>query len=453
MTKTVKKSAGNKVRSISEDTWTTTEYGARLFSMGGNLYGPKSQMFKLAVGAACIDVLAQDVSKTPFELRRYVTNGSVVVQPKEHRAAALLKRGPNDYMGPVEFLRTVVSQLSVYSEYFIAARRRNNMELAEFVGIPRGNITDIAVNVEARKWYYDINPQTQHEMALFGWAQGRQTHRDVAHIKRRSLNGFDVLSTSSLSAGAFDLLGKMQSHQAGSYSNGGIPQVAFTFPDGLTDEQFERLKIGLAKSMKKAQGDGTPIILEGSDGVVPQVEKLSVTATDSEFIKANVAAAMDVIRYFRVPPHKVYLMESIKYDNMDSAERVYVDDTLCSYFADIEEALNKVLLTNEERDEYFFKFDVESAYALNPTEKQKIIESRWTKGMIEQDEMRRAIGMNTYGGDVGRARTFSSNQIVVDKDNNVLISAGGNKPGDDEKEIEIEETEKPKKGAVVQLVG
>ena len=433
MTKTDKKSPGMQARGISDDTWTFAEYGDRLFSIGGNLFGPKSAMFKLAVAAACLDVIAQDVSKTPLELRRYTENGSELVSPKEHPSAKFLKTGPNTFLGAKEFLRIMAYQLSVSSEYLIIGRRARSGELLEYSGIPKTNISEITVNTTARKWYYDINASTSHDKALFGWAEGKNVHSDVGHIKRRTMNGLDVMSTASLSSGALKLMSEMSDFQSGTYSNGGVPTVAFTFPDGLTDKQFERLQVGIDKSLKKARKDGTPMILEGADGVVPKIERLSESTGDKEFIKSQLSAGMDIIRYFRVPPHKVYLMESIKYDNMDSAERVYVDDTLCSYFSDIQEGMDKALLTEKERMEYFHAFDIEQAYALDPKEKNEIIRQRWISGMITEDEMRQKIGLNTYGGARGKNRTFSGNLIVVDEDNNVLIRSGGNKPGEDDK--------------------
>ena len=425
------KSPGMQVREIGTDTWTFAEYGDRLFSIGGNLFGPKSAMFKLAVAAACLDVIAQDVSKTPVDLRKITDLGSEIVKAKDHPAAGFLKIGPNTFLGAKEFIRIMTYQLAVHSEYLIIGRRDRSGKLIEYSGVPCSNIQEVSVNADARKWFYDIHAHTEHDEALFGWAKGKKVHTEVGHIKRRSMNGLDVMSTASLSSGALKLMSEMSNYQSGTYSNGGVPTVAFTFPDGLTDDQFERLQAGIDKALKKAKKDGTPLILEGSDGVVPKVERLSESTGDKEFVKANMAAGMDIIRYFRVPPHKVYLMESIKYDNMDSAERVYVDDTLCSYFSDIQEAMDRALLTGEERKEYFHSFDIEEAYALDPKEKNEIIKSRWISGMISEDEMRRKIGMNTYGGPRGKNRTFSGNFIVVDENNKVLIRAGGNKPGEE----------------------
>ena len=420
--------SGMTVRSVS-DEWTFAEYSDRLFSIGGSLFGSKGEMFKLAVSAACIDVIWQDVSKTPICLKRRTDRGSELIKPSEHPAAALLNAGPNEFTNPVEFLKQVAMNLAIDSEYFIAGRRNNKGDLLEFCGIQKDNVSDPVVNDIARKVYYDVRPSTLYQQAVFGWASGRLSSREIAHIKRRSMNGVDVYSTARISKEALKLLSSLQSDRLDHFGNSGLPQMALAFPDGLTDEQFGRLKEGIRKSFNNAKKDRTPVILEGSDGTLPELSPLSASAADAEYIKNNTAAAMDICRFYRVPPHKVFLLESVKYDNMEPAERVYVDDTLCSYYIDIEWGLNEALLTSKERQEFFFEFDREAAYATNPEVRQKVLESRWKNGMITKNEMRRSIGHNELGSD-GEVYMMSGNFIVVDEDNEILIRAGGNRPDD-----------------------
>lgn len=457
------KSDGMAVRDVrTKSEWTFAEYGDRLFSIGGNIYGSKSEIFKLAISVACIDVLTQDVAKTDLVLRRYTDKGSKAVKPSEHKVAELLKFGPNEFMGTHEFLKMATANLAVASEYYVATRRTSGLEVTEFAGIPKANVSSVQVNTEKRKLYYQISPSTLFDQTVYGWASGMQDHKDLAHIKRRSLNGVDIIANSTAAANAISLLSSMQSQQSGQYENGGLPKVAFTFPDGLTDDQFARLKDGLQKSLKKSQKDGTPIILEGADGVVPQVHNLSETAKDQDYVKGNINAAMDVIRYFRVPPHKVFLMESIKYDNMDSVERVYVDDTLSGLFKDIEEGLSRVLLTTEERREYFIEFDKESAYAMSPEIRQKIADSRWKNGIWTKNQTLSYLGQNQIGTE-GDIYMMSGNFVLTDDKNEIIMRAGGNKPDDEldengepKKPVDEDDEDskkKPEKSNVVQLTG
>jgi HK97 family phage portal protein len=222
-----------------------------------------------------------------------------------------------------------------------------------------------------------------------------------------------------------------------------MPTVAFQFPDELTDIQFDRLNKGINESIEKSKKSGKPIILEGKGGKVPEIEKLTMTSADADFVKSNIAAANEMLRYFRVPPHKAFLLESVKYDNLDSAERTYVDDTLTSYFQCICEGLAPVLLTEEEQDDYFLEFDAEMAFSMDPERRQKIVESRWKNGMITYDDMRTEIGFNAVGGEAGQVRMMSGNFVLVDEKNEVVLKAGGNAPDATKEDGEPAETTKP----------
>jgi HK97 family phage portal protein len=227
----------------------------------------------------------------------------------------------------------------------------------------------------------------------------------------------------------------MQKFQSDLFSNGGMPILALTFPDGLTDEQWQRLNKDLQAQAKKAREKGVPFILEGQgiSGQSPKVEKMSQTAADAEFLKANNAVFTDVCRYYGVPPHKVYLFDGVKYDNVTPYERAYVTDSLVPIFDAITEALHPVLLTEDEQDEYFIMFDKDQAYAADPEQRQKVINDQWKTGLITKNQALDELGFNTIG-DAGEVYLFSGNFVMTDTNNEVILKAGGNAPGEEDTE-------------------
>jgi HK97 family phage portal protein len=430
------KSLGLSVRHFGADDshlWTTTNLG-ELFQQGYVAAGSRQAMLRLAVSLKCIDVLSRDFARTPMYLFEWMKGGAKIVDPSDHRVAKMLATRTSRYYGTKEFKRIAASYLATASQYYVAARRNGKDDLLEVQGIPH---TDVNIRVEPkqRRYVYDVTANGLHAEAQYGWAQrrGGLLDTEMAHIRLRSMNGYDAIATSNVARAAFDLLNHMNKFQTDLFNNGGMPILGITFPEGMTDEQWERLNKELTAQAKKSREKGVPFILEGANGEVPKVEKMSLTAVDTEFLKANTAAMMDICRFYGVPPHKAYVFDSVKYDNLDSIERLYVDDSLVPLFDAFCEALQPVLLTEEEQEKYFVGFDKEAAYASDPLQRQKVIESRWKNGQIEYDEMREAIGYNAAGGKLGRQRMFSGNFVVVDEKGEVVLKAGGNAPGDDDK--------------------
>lgn len=433
--------------------WTTTNL-QDLFQMGYVAMGSRSAMFRLAISLKCIDVLSRDVAKTPVYLYRRKKGGAEIVEPNEHPVARMLAGRTSRYYGIKEFLRIATAHLATASQFYVAVRRNRKGELLEAQGIPH---TDVSVKVDpkARRYVYDVTANGQHAQAQYGWAMGGLLDDQMAHIRLRSMNGIDPIATSAVARATFDLLTAMNKFQSDLFRNGGMPILALTFPDGMTDEQYQRLRKEMADQARGAREHGLPFILEGNGGSkegggqIPKLEKMSLNALDTDFLKANVAVMEDVCRGYNVPPHKVYLLGSQKYDNLTSIDRMFVQDSLVPIFDTICEALHPVLFTEEEQAEYYIEFDAEAAYTADPEQRQKVIESRWKNGMLEYDEMREELGYNTVGGDQGRYRMFSGNFVVVDAKGNVIMRAGGNAPGEDGDEDKKSE---PKKEARLKLV-
>lgn len=428
----VAKSDGLAVRNFgagSDHLWTTTNLH-ELFQQGYVAAGSRDLMLRLAVSMKCIDVLSRDVARTPAYLFKRKKGGAEIVEPTAHPVARMLATRASRYYGIKEFMRITTAYLATASQFYVAVRRNQKNEILEAQGVPH---TDVSVKVDAksRRYVYDVTANGLHAQAQYGWAEGGLMDDQIAHIRLRSFNGYDAIATNNVAKAAFDLLNHMHKFQTDIFNNGGMPILGITFPEGLTDEQWERLSKDLRKQAQKSREKGVPFILEGSAGQVPKVEKMSLTAVDTEFLKANTAAMMDICRFYGVPPHKAYVFDSVKYDNLNSIERLYVDDSLVPVFDAICEALHPVLLTEDEQDKFFIGFDKEAAYASDPEKRQKVIESRWKNGMLEYDEMREAIGYNSAGGPLGRQRMFSGNFVVVDEKGDVVMRAGGNAPGEE----------------------
>lgn len=413
--------------------WTTTNLH-ELFQMGYVAAGSRQAMLRLAISLKCIDVLSRDVAKTPAYLYRRKKGGAEIVDPTEHPVAQILAGRTSRYYGVKEFLRIATAHLVTASQYYVAARRRRTNEILEVQGIPHTDVT-VRVDPDRRRYVYDVTANGQHAQAQYGWAEGGLLDDQMAHIRLRSMNGLDPIATSAVAKGAFDLISNMQKFQSDIFQNGGMPILALTFPDGLTDEQWERLNKDLQAQAKKSREKGVPFILEGqgTSGQSPKVEKMSLTAVDTEFLKANNAALTDVCRYYGVPPHKVYLFEGVKYDNVTPYERAYVTDSLVPIFDAITEALHPVLLTEDEQATYFIGFDKDQAYAADPEQRQKVIEGQWKNGLITKNQALEELGFNTLGAD-GDVYMFSGNFVLTDTKNEVLLKAGGNAPGEDGEE-------------------
>lgn len=410
-----------------EPGWSLMDMGS-MFASGAYTVGRRSDILKISVSLACWEVIGQDIAKTPLQLRRRTNLGSEIVQPDEHPIARLLWRAPSPYYSWSTWLRMAGSYLAAMRGFYIAGKWTLRRGFTEIQGIP-AHCVRVLTNVDAGRYFYEVNPTNDHERIQWNWCLGKQSDEVVRPMLLRTLNGIDPIGNDLVAGEALRLLGLMQGFQSDSFRNGGVPVYAICFPDEMEDEQFNRIKADMEDRLRTARETGKPIILEGNGTASATITKLSTSATEQDFVKAHADARNDVLRYYRMPPHKVMIFSDAKYDNLESINRLYVDDTLMPIFQCITDAMDKLLLADEEDEDLFFAFDTDAAYNMDPKARNEITEKRWKAGMINFDEMRAAIGLNKVGGDLGGARMVSGNFMFFDDKLKVLLKAGGNTPG------------------------
>ena len=411
------------VRSVTEPAWTPVEMEAA-FRKGHDIYARRRDIIKISVSLACWEVISQDVAKTPLQLRRRTKLGYEIVQPGEHPIADLLWNRPSRYYDWTTFIKVMAAHLAAVRGFYLAVRWTPREGYTEIQGIPWNQVFP-RVNVEAGRYFYDVSPFSDHESVQWRWCSGLQSEEVIFPMRLRTLNGMDPLSNGDLAEVPLKILAQMQEFQQSSFSNGGVPIFAISFPEEMTEPQYERVKKDMQSALRVARDTGKPIVLEGG----AKVENLALSAVDQDYVKAHAAQANEVLRYYRMPPHKVMMFENVKYDNVTALNRLYVDDTLVPIFDVITQVMDHAMLDGDDEKDLYFAFDKEAAYAMDPKELTEIVDKRWKSGLMELDEARQKLGMNGYGGEEGQMRVMSGNFVGLNRKNEVVLQSGGKQPG------------------------
>ena len=256
----------------------------------------------------------------------------------------------------------------------------------------------------------------------------RMDGEDMVHVKGRLYDGLQGYSSLLAGAGALSLAAAVQTYQDRLYSGGGRYKIAFTLNEDkeMSNEQFQRLRGQFKEIYRKTMDSDEPLLLEnGAD-----VKTLMMTAKDSEIAVAVKNSLTDICRLFRMPPHKVMHFDGIKYENMDSAERMYVSDSLVPTAMRFEAALERALLTRSERLEYCFEFDREMMAASDLKTRAEVVKIGVQTGVVTVNEARRDLGYDKLEGDAGDVRSIPVNVTLVDGKNKPVLDGAAGAPGD-----------------------
>lgn len=420
--------------------------GARMVSVlrstGWNSFNVKSmttdQILRLPGVIICLDVLSQDIAKTPLILyERLPNNGKRQVEATEHHMAMLLATQPNRFHTWQEFIELLMNHLGVVQNAYIAKRLDAAGRPTELIPAMPARVTQFAVMPEDDPingmgfFFYRVDRNTPAERLQFAKLDDIFLQSEFIHLRGRMFDGLMGYSNLDIGARLFGLTDELTSYQTRLFGSDGQMPGVFQKPgeagDALSNEAFDRLREQLKEASRKFREESAPIVLE--EGLT--FKDVAMNAEQAELSKARDAALVDTARLWRIPPHKIMHLVNVKYENMETLEKSYVNDTLVPYCRRIEQRFNRELLTAEDRARYFFEFD-RRAMLLNDMQKLAEVGKVGVQiGGLELDEFRQLFGYNKLPNKAGEVRTIPSTYNTVDRSNEVIIPAGAQPQGDE----------------------
>ena len=445
------------------DTLSVKDFSALLRDTfgGGSLV---HKAIRTAAFLACADVLAQDISKATFRLRSWAQNGtSTIVMPTKNEIAGMLALEPNPRHTWSNFFEMMVYWL-VFKDNAYAVIFRDLMgNPIKVVPVQSPAVMEQVVYNETTNegeiWYH-VTASTQQEQQLLGAAFRKVPERDMIHVRKRLIDGFCGYGTINAGQKTLDIMQSIDEFRDNLFSEEGQLRGVFSMgkdaPE-LSDVAFDRLREQFKELMSRWRELTAPIILEGG----MTFNAISSKPSDMELTKQFEAQVGQMCRLFRVPPHKIFLMDGSKYSNMESQDKAYVSDVLVPIAKAIEGEFGKKLMPDRNfRLRNFFQFDRDEMSVRDTVQERESVIKAVERGLYELDEGRGLLGRNPLPNGAGQVRLIPTNMAVVDRNNNVLIG-GASTPASDSKQPGEADTppadEKPqdntKSAPVLRLVG
>ncbi len=161
--------------------------------------------------------------------------------------------------------------------------------------------------------------------------------------------------------------------------------LIYTNPQGLSGEQFDRLKAELDENFSGERNAGRPLLLEGGLDWKP----LSMSPKDMDFSEAKAAAAREIALAFGVPPLLLGLPGDNTRANFEEANRAFWRQTVIPLVARMQKSFAHWL--QPAFGEFTLDYDIDRIDALASERVQE-----WTRvgaaTFLTDDEKREAVG-------------------------------------------------------------
>lgn len=136
------------------------------------------------------------------------------------------------------------------------------------------------------------------------------------------------------------------------FANGATPGGILEHPGVVKDP--ERLRQSWHAQFGQKNSHNVAVLEEGMT-----FHQMTIPPEQAQFLETRKFQIDEIARIFRVPPHMVGDLEKSSFSNIEQQSLEFVKYTLNPWVIRWEQALQKSLLTDMEKGEYFIKFNVD----------------------------------------------------------------------------------------------
>jgi HK97 family phage portal protein len=315
-------------------------------SISGTISNPNSFMFQLFGGSvtssgeeisvekapqvaavySCVSLIADTIASLPFNVYEKTNNGLVIRE--NNQLNRLISKRPNEKYNAFDFRRAALTNMLLHGNCYILPMRTGTT-LTELELIPPDNVV-----TEYR------NGKLTYTIFLYGNRQLVLNPDQIIHLKAFTIDGYNGLSPITYARETIGSSLSANKHLAKYYGKGTVPPGILQLQGTIRDP--ERLK-AIGQQFDGAVKEGrTPVVPEGAE-----YKGITMTLRDSQYIETQKWTAEEICRIFRVPPHKIGMMEHGVYNNsIEAQNHQFVTDCIRPLVEMIEEEFENKLINN-----------------------------------------------------------------------------------------------------------
>ncbi len=296
-----------------------------------------------------------------------------------HPVARLL-RDPNHRDTSFDFIANLVDDLAAQGQ-FLAERIDPGTRAERLWRIPREQYTVELLADRTRR--FKVREPGRPERVLLEdevWFIAVPPHKD-------GFAGTSVILDDGREAIGAALA--LQAYAARFFENDATPPFVFKHKSHFADQDSKRNFLNAWAKWFGGRNRGKPGVLEYD----MDIHQLASTNEQAQFLETRKELWLDIVRLWRVPPHKIGILDKATFSNIEEQSLEFVTDTLAPLLRLIERSVAKTFLSEGE----YFEFNVASLLRgdIKARFDAYAIARQW--GWLSVNEIRRLENMNGIG--------------------------------------------------------
>ena len=322
------------------------------FFFGGTTSGKavneRSAMQMTAV-YSCVRILAEAIAGLPLHLYKYGDNDSKE-KAVTHPLYKLLHDEPNPEMTSFIFRETLMTHLLLWGNAYAQIVRNGKGEVLGLYPL-MPNKMSVDRDTDGRLWY--TYTRSTDEAPTMKGSTVKLHPYDVLHIPGLGFDGLVGYSPIAMAKNAIGMGIACEEYGARFFANGAAPGGVLEHPGTVKDPQKIR---DSWNSVYRGTGNAHKVaVLEEGMKYTP----IGISPEQAQFLETRKFQINEIARIFRVPPHMVGELEKSSFSNIEQQSLEFVKYTLEPWVIRWEQSIMRALLSTQEKEMYFVKFNLE----------------------------------------------------------------------------------------------
>jgi len=384
----------NAATAADERGW-YTYFGPSTLSASGEKVTTNTAM-KVSIVYACVNTISETLAHLPCILYRRLLD-KTKERAVDHPLYRITK-APNGWQTWFEFVEM--------TQMWVLLRGNG---YAEIIPGKHGSVEQlIPLRADRMKVARLENGRLRYEYTEPAGRTRRITEDYMLHIRYKSLDGITGISPISWGANSIGLAIAQEKYSSSLYRSGAMRRVALELPPEKTlkEEATTRLR-GEWNNTYGRDGEGVAILKDGLT-----VKEIGMTADDARIIESEYCTIENILRFFRIQPHKAGHLLRATYSNIEHQGIEFNTDTMTPWTVRWGQAMSRDLLLNDE--DYFYEYLLDGLVRGD-------IQARWSAyhkafmiGGMTINEILARENMNGIGPK-GDTRFVPANMITLEK--------------------------------------
>jgi HK97 family phage portal protein len=374
--------------------------------------------------AACIQVLSEDLAKVPLELKRRTPSG--FESATDHPLYGLLKFGPALWLSSYVWRETLARAILSHGNGYSLVRRDDRGQVERIINVQSPRVT--VRWADEGEPFYDVSRRTGIERGL--------TWQDVVHVPYRSSmdecenGGIIGISPIMQNRQSIGLAIATERFAAAYFRHGARPSLALEMDQQIPNKDVgDRIRSEIERVYAGVDSAQKIMVLE----LGMKLKELSSNPSESQMTETRKEQAVQACTMFRVPPHKIGILDKATFSNIEQQSIDYVTGPVSALAKSIEAAITVACLTPEERETYKVEHNLEGLMRGDILSRYRAyaIGRQW--GWLSADDVRETENRNKLPNGAGEEYLVPLN----------MIPAGSDPMRDDERDREGDPQQDP----------